>query len=155
MEPDPAEIPRAVNAPTPRVLAAVTVLVAALAQDGLAASTAGSAKNFGNLGFQEPEVTLVRFRWDAGRRYDFHGYSFHHDVTVNSNVNVVGNGYGGGGWNGGWGPSWGGVGAGIAIGAGIATAAAAAARSPAYPPPPPPVYAYPAPYPYPIYGYPP
>jgi hypothetical protein len=140
---------------SPRALAAATLLVTALAPDVLAASRAGFEGNPGSLGLQGPKVTTIRFRWDTGRRYNFHGYNFHRDITVNNNVNVIGNGYRGGGWNGGWGPSWGGVGAGVAIGAGIATAAAAAASAPAYPPPPPVVYAYPAPYPYPVYGYPP
>ena len=152
MECDTEEVSRAMNAFSPRVLVATVLLTTALAQDVAAASKLGFSAN---LGLTAPEVTVVRFGWGAGRHYDFHGYNFHHDVTVNNNVNVVGNGNRSGGWNGDWGPSWGGVGAGVAIGAGIAAAAAAAARAPAYPPPPPVVYTYPAPYPYPVYGYPP
>ena len=143
------------NPPLPRVLVAATLVVAALAQNVLAASKTGFERSPYSLGSEGPAVTTVRFRWGGGGRYNFHGYNFHRDITVNNNVNVIGNGYRGGGWNGGWGPNWGGVGAGIAIGAGIAAGAAAAARAPTYLPPPPVVYGYPAPYPYPVYGYPP
>jgi hypothetical protein len=144
------------NASSPYIFIAATLLVVALTQDGLAASKARFESNFGNSGLGGPEVPVTRVRWGGfNRRYNFHGYNFHRDVTVNNNVNVIGNGYRGGGWNGGWGPSWGGVAAGVAVGAGIAAAASAAASAPTYPPPPPVVYSYPTPYPYPVYGYPP
>jgi hypothetical protein len=155
MEPNSAKVFRTMNAPSLRVLFAATLVVAALAQNVLAASKTGIERSSNSLGSEGPAFTAVRFRWGGGGgRYNFHGYNFHRDITVNNNVNVIGNGYRGGGWNGGWGPNWGGVGAGIAIGAGIATGAAAAAMAPTYPPPPPVVYGYPAPYPYPVYGYP-
>ena len=144
------------NTSSPRVLLAVTLVVAALAQDALAASKSGIEGSSGSPRSKGPAFTAVRFRWGGGGHYNFHGYNFHQDI-VHNNINVIGNGngYRGGGWNGGWGPNWGGVGAGVAIGAGIATAAAAAAAATTYPPPPPVVYGYPYPYPYPVYGYPP
>ncbi|HSZ94053.1 MAG TPA: hypothetical protein VK822_32285 [Acetobacteraceae bacterium] len=156
MEPNSAKVFRTMNTSSPRVLLAVTLVVAALAQDALAASKTGIEGSSGSLGSKGPAFTAVRFRWGGGGHYNFHGYNFHQDI-VHNNINVIGNGngYRGGGWNGGWGPNWGGVGAGVAIGAGIATAAAAAAAATTYPPPPPVVYGYPYPYPYPVYGYPP
>ena len=153
------------NAPSPRWFFAITLVVAALAQNAWAVSRTGIEGSSISRGSKEPAFTAVRFRWGggghfggAGGHYNFHGYNFHQDI-VHNNFNIIGNGngngYRGGGWNGGWGPNWGGVGTGVAIGAGIATAAAVAAAAPAYPPPPPVVYGYPVPYPYPVYGYPP
>src|ERR1700744_1570863 len=156
MEPNSAKVFRTMNTSSPRVLLAVTLVVAALAQDALAASKTGIEGSSGSLGSKGPAFTAVRFRWGGGGHYNFHGYNFHQDI-VHNNINVIGNGngYRGGGWDGGWGPNWGGVGAGVAIGAGIAAGAAIAATAPTYPPPPPVIYGYPAPYPYPVYGYPP
>ena len=154
------------NALSPRVLFAVTLAVASLPQNVLAASRTGIEGSSVSLVSRGPTFTPVRFRWGGGAaghyggggggHYNFHGYNFHQDI-VHNNINVIGNGngYRGGGWNGGWGPSWGGVGTGVAIGAGIAAGAAAAAAATTYPPPPPVVYGYPYPYPYPVYGYPP
>jgi hypothetical protein len=144
------------TAPLPRVLFAAALVVAALAQNVLAASRTGVERSSDSLGSGGSAFSEIRFRWGGGGgRYNFHGYNFHRDITMNNNVNVIGNGYRGGGWNGGWGPSWGGVGAGVGIGAGIAAGAALAARAPSYPAPPPVVYGYPEPYAYPVYGYPP
>jgi hypothetical protein len=162
MEPNSAKVFRTMNAPSARFLLAVTLVIAALAQDALATSKTGVNESSGSLRSGGPAFTAVRFRWGGagghygggGGHYNFHGYNFHQDI-VHNNINVIGNGYRGGGWNGGWGPSWGGVGAGVAIGAGIAAGAAIAATAPTYPPPPPVVYGYPYPYPYPVYGYPP
>jgi hypothetical protein len=162
MEPNSAKVFRTMSTPAPRVFLAITLVVAALAQDALAASKSGIEGSSGSLRSKGPAFTTVRFRWGGagghygggGGHYNFHGYNFHQDI-VHNNINVIGNGngYRGGGWNGGWGPNWGGVGAGVAIGAGIAAGAAAAAAATTYPPPPPVVYGYPYPYPYPVYGY--
>jgi hypothetical protein len=153
MEPNSAKVFRTMNVFSPRVLFTAMLVVAVLAQNVLAASKTSIERSSDGHGAEKPAFTMVRFRWGGGGHYNFHGYNFHRDMTVNNNVNVIGNGYRGGGWNGGWGPTWGGVGAGIAIGAGIAAGAAAAATAPTYPPPPPVVYGYPVPYPYPVYGY--
>src|ERR1700734_873463 len=66
MEPNSAKVFRTMNAPSLRVLFAATLVVAALAQNVLAASKTGIERSSNSLGSEGPAFTAVRFRWGGG-----------------------------------------------------------------------------------------